>query len=65
MYLVGTEASTGEYIVNSNSCSMCKRMVINAGIETVIIRDSLDAYRVIHVQDWIENDESLEGVLGY
>ena len=65
MYLVGTEASTGEYIVNSNSCSMCKRMVINAGIETVIIRDSLDTYRVIHVQDWIENDESLEGVLGY
>ena len=65
MYLVGTEASTGEYIVNSNSCSMCKRMVINAGIETVIIRDSLDAYRVIHVQDWIENDESLEGFLGY
>ena len=65
MYLVGTEASTGEYIVNSNSCSMCKRMVINAGIETVIIRDSLDTYRVIQVQDWIENDESLEGVLGY
>ncbi len=65
MYLVGTEASTGEYIVNSNSCSMCKRMVINAGIETVIIRDSVDAYRVIHVQEWIDNDESLEGVLGY
>ena len=65
MYLVGTEASTGEYIVNSNSCSMCKRMVINAGIETVIIRDSVDEYRVIHVQDWIENDESLDGVLGY
>ena len=65
MYLVGTEASTGEYIVNSNSCSMCTRMVINAGIETVIIRDSVDAYRVIHVQEWIDNDESLEGVLGY
>lgn len=65
MYLVGTEASTGEYIVNSNSCSMCKRMIINAGIETVIIRDSVDAYRVIHVQEWIDNDESLEGVLGY
>ena len=65
MYLVGTEASTGEYIVNSNSCSMCTRMVINAGIETVIIRDSLDTYRVIHVQDWIENDEYLDGKLSY
>jgi dCMP deaminase len=40
-------------------------MVINAGIETVYIRDDEDNYRVISVEDWIENDESLEGVLGY
>ena len=40
MYLVGKEVSTGEYIENANSCSMCKRMIINAGIETVYIRDT-------------------------
>ena len=40
-------------------------MVINAGIETVIIRDDAEHYRVIPVADWIENDESLEGTLGY
>ena len=65
MYLSGREASTGEYIKNSCSCSMCKRQIINAGIETVIIRDTEDTYRVIPVQDWIDHDESLEGTFGY
>ncbi len=65
LYLSGREVSTGEYIRNSNSCSMCKRMIINAGIETVYIRDDEDHYRTIRVQDWVEHDESLNGVFGY
>lgn len=65
IYLSGREVATGEYIKNSNSCSMCKRMIINAGIKTVIVRDSDTEYRVIDVQDWIENDESLDGAFGY
>ena len=65
IYLSGREVSTGEYIRNSNSCSMCKRMIINAGIETVYVRDDEDHYRRIEVKDWIENDESLDGALGY
>ena len=48
-----------------NCCSMCKRMVINAGIDKVFVRDSKDSYREIKVDDWIVNDESLEGVFGY
>lgn len=65
MYLAGRDAQTGEYIANSNSCSMCKRQIINAGIERVYVRDSHDEYRVIEVQEWIEHDESLEGTRGY
>ena len=65
LYLSGREVSTGEYIRNSNSCSMCKRMIINAGIETVYIRDDEDHSRTIRVQDWVEHDESLDGVFGY
>lgn len=65
LYLVGKEVEGDRYVSNSCSCSMCKRMVINAGIETVIIRDDKDNYRVIPVQSWIDEDESLEGVLGY
>ena len=65
LYLVGIECDTGEYVENANSCSMCKRMIINAGIAHVIIRDTKDDYRIIHVQKWIEEDESLNGTTGY
>ena len=65
MYLAGVDAQTGEYIPNSNSCSMCKRQIINAGIEKVYIRDSKNDYRIVKVQDWIDNDESLNGTRGY
>ena len=40
-------------------------MVINAGIVTVYVRDDKDHYRRIEVQEWIDNDESAEGVTGY
>lgn len=65
LFLVGVEASDHTYIKNANCCSMCKRLVINAGIESVIIRDDKENYRIIPVQDWIEQDESLEGIFGY
>ena len=38
---------------------MCKRLIINAGISTVIIRNTRDKYTTINVQNWIENDDSL------
>ena len=38
LYLVGKEVSTGDYVKNAVCCSMCKRMVINAGIARVIVR---------------------------
>lgn len=65
LYLVGREVDTGNYIENAVCCSMCKRMVINAGIEKVVVRDDREHYRVIPVSSWIEDDESLRGVLGY
>ena len=66
LYLTGVDAQTGEYVANSSSCSMCKRQVINAGITKVYVRDDKDSYRVVDVnEDWVVNDESLEGVFGY
>ncbi len=65
LYLVGRECSTGEYIQNAVCCSMCKRLVINAGIKTVIVRNDRDRYRTIDVADWVVHDESVEGVFGY
>jgi len=65
LYLVGKDYKTLEYVKNAMPCSLCKRMIINAGIKNVIIRDDKNNYREIQVQDFIDNDESLEGVLGY
>ena len=65
LYLTGIEVDTGEYIKGGSSCAMCKRLIINAGIEKVIVRDDEKNYRVIEVKDWIENDETLEGKSGY
>lgn len=65
LYLVGTEVSDGSYIKNAVCCSMCKRLVINAGIARVIVRDTKDSFRVIDVKSWVEDDESLRGELGY
>jgi len=64
MYMVGIDAATMDYTKNANSCAMCKRLIINAGIEEVIVRDTIDSYRVIQVQDWVENDDSLKICLG-
>lgn len=65
LYLVGKEYLTGEYVQNANPCSMCKRMIINAGIAKVVVRDTHDTYRVIDPMLWVEQDESLEGTRGY
>lgn len=65
LYLVGVDARTGELVPDANSCSMCKRLIINAGISRLVIRNTKDEFTAIYVQDWIENDTSLQGEIGY
>lgn len=66
LYLVGKECETGEYVKNACPCSMCTRLIINAGITTVIVRDTNEDFRVINVADeWIANDETLKGLSNY
>ena len=65
LYMVCTEPSDGSLVAGTSSCMMCKRLIINAGISTVVVRDTKDDFRIINVEDWIENDDSLSGVFGY
>ncbi len=65
LYLVGRDMSTGQLVENASSCSMCKRLIINAGIDKVVIRNTPTQFTTVHVRDWIFNDESLQGKLGY
>ena len=60
LYLVGREAN-GQLYKDAMCCSMCKRQIINAGIDKVVIRSGEKEYRTIPVSDWIENDDSLFG----
>ena len=62
LYLVGRETQSGKYILNADCCTMCKRVIINAGIETVIIRDDDQKFRIIDVQTWVDTDDLLENV---
>lgn len=65
LYLVGKNYNDGEYVQSAMPCALCKRMIINAGIKDVIIRDTKKNYRIISVNDFIVNDESLEDIKGY
>ena len=59
LYLVGINKRNGEYKENNKPCTLCKRMIINAGIEKVIMRDNKESYRVEYTKDWIKNDDTL------
>ena len=65
LYLVGIEVGSGDYVKNAAPCAMCKRMIINSGIESVVIRDNKNDFREISVYELIKNDESAYGKFGY
>lgn len=65
LYLVGREARSGDYVAHPAPCSLCKRLIINAGINRVIARNTKSDFTVTDVQDWVEDDESLAGKFGY
>ncbi|MBS7369267.1 MAG: cytidine deaminase [Oscillospiraceae bacterium] len=65
LYLACHDGATGTLDGNIEPCSMCKRLIINAGIERVVARSTRDEFIAFNVSDWIENDESLVGSEGY
>ncbi len=65
LYMVCVSPVDGSLMPGTTSCMMCKRQIINAGISQVIVRDTKDDYRIIDVQEWIDDDDSLSGKFGY
>ena len=59
LYLVGRDAKTGAILTDTTSCSMCRRLIINAGIRKVIARVGETEYTETEVRNWIFNDDSL------
>ncbi|MCD8375911.1 MAG: deaminase [Oscillospiraceae bacterium] len=62
LYMACRDGKTDALLPNSTSCSMCRRLIINAGIRQVVIRDTRRDFRVVDVQrEWIDQDDSLPG----
>jgi dCMP deaminase len=65
LYMSCVDPESGAIVSGMNSCMMCKRVILNAGISRVIVRDTATDYRVIETSDWISDDDSLSGRFGY
>ncbi len=65
LYICCTDPKTGEIVPGTNSCLMCKKLILNAGISKVFIRDDKNEFREINTTEWIEHDDSLDGIVGY
>ena len=59
LYMVCRDPATGALIPGSTSCSMCRRLIINAGLSKVIARTGPGTYTVTEVREWIESDDTL------
>ena len=65
MYLVGKRKDSETYEDGAMSCQTCRKLIINSGIKDVVVRTSNREYIKVNVNEWIENDDLLEGVITY
>lgn len=59
LYLAGRDAKSGNLLPDATSCAMCRKLIINAGIDRVVVRRTKTDYTVVHVEDWIREDDSV------
>lgn len=65
LYMACIDPADGSLVSGTSSCMMCKRVILNAGIAKVVIRDTKEDFRVIETSEWITDDDSLSGKFGY
>jgi dCMP deaminase len=64
LYIAAVEGRTGR-LCNSNPCILCTRMIMNAGIETVVALQAGGQVSAYKVQEWKDNPEMLtKGLYG-
>ena len=59
LYLVGRTAADNALVADATPCAMCRRLILNAGIQRVVARVDGDRYTVTEVSQWIEDDDTL------
>ena len=65
LYMTGIDSKTGKLLDETNSCSMCRRLIINSGIEKTVCRSSGGKISVVHIRDWVFNDDSVADGTNY
>lgn len=65
LYLVGYRTIEHDYENGAAPCLLCRKLIINAGIEKVYVRVNKSEFKLYNVQEFIENDEFLNGQLSY
>ena len=51
LFLVGLEPD-GSYVKQGEPCSLCKKMILNAGIKYVYVRSNKSEYKLIYTSTW-------------
>jgi len=61
MYIYGETRDTGE-VINAFPCFICKKMIINAGLNRVItsVKDNEKGYMAFTVEEWIEEWQKID-----
>lgn len=65
LYMSCIDGKTGELVPGTCSCMMCKKLIINAGIARVVVRNTPEDFTVFNIDGWIDDDDSLSGKFGY
>lgn len=55
LYLVGLDAKTKARLLDAEPCRICRRVIVNAGIEQVVIGVSKDKTNRYLVEEWVKN----------
>lgn len=51
MYLCGIDVKTGKLYKETKPCTLCTRVIMNSGINRIIIRQSQEEFDVVYVSD--------------
>jgi len=59
LYLAGTEVDRGQEVFSARPCKLCSRVIINSGLETLVVREAPSEIKTYRVIDWIRHEDFL------
>jgi dCMP deaminase len=64
MYLMGVDMEDGQPLqAGAEPCRLCKRVIINAGLDKVVTRNGNGDVITHHVRDWVTHEDQDYGIV--